>query len=337
MSRKTLFRLLAAFLFLSLVFLPNGRASADMGPKPVAYFHFSLPDDMDIEQATLLECKDDACLEVQPLPWGAELDCQADYCRGMIFGSWRLQLQVLFSDGQTRLSKPFRLLSYSNVYTVRVRDTDLVVHRNFFQSNNLNIALFLLFVPVIAVGLLLMGLIMIGSNLLIEHRSREAELPFKKAPGWYLLAWVLIAIGAIAGAFATPAVPLNLLIELGVASLYLRFYWHRKRDRIESRGNTVQVHEYTLQNRPPRLPLLTAVATVNLISQPLLWIGIMLATAILGEASRWPLLAAEVGVWLFEAWLLRLLNKRYLHIEDALQLSLFMNLTSFGIGLFLAL
>lgn len=158
-----------------------------------------------------------------------------------------------------------------------------------------------------------------------------------KATGWYILGGVLAILALALGTLATWALPVNLLIELIVAVLYLRFYWTCKNPRTESTGEAAVLRQYTPENRPAWQPLLTTVLIINLISQPLLWIILGLAANFWGMPLLGLTLLLEVGVWFLEALLLHNMNNQHLRLRDALELSLFMNLTSFGIGLLLAL
>ncbi len=339
MSRKTPIWIIALILVLNLAWLPNGRASADMGPKPELDFYFSLPGDLRIEDARMLQCWDSACQDVETHFWGAEPDCKGSHCYTVVFSTGgTYQLQVLFSDGQTRLSDPFRCDHIHNVYTVSVQETELAVRLHTILSYDLNAFTILYFVLIVPIGLVI--LIILAIVLSAEKRAKTRH-PDKKHTGFRIAAWVLAGllalVGVAMGTLATWALPVNLLIELFVADVYWRFYWPKKKDWVDSASGTVQTHTYTLENRPRWLPLMGSVVVVNLISQPLLWIIAAMASAFWGVPLILIVLLLEVGVWLLEAAMLRLLLTQHLCWRDALQLSLFMNLVSFGIGLFLAL
>lgn len=337
MSRKTFHLIFALILLLNLLWLPTGRASADIGPKPELDFYFSLPRDLSIEEAALRLCQDDACLEVEPYFWGAELDCKQNHCSTMIFSPGHTyQLQVLFSDGSTRLSDPFPNDQHRSTYTVQVQETALVVHRQSLFSTNAGDFYFMLLIPFAIAGSALLAIVA-GVTNAIAKRIRPEQQPGKKSIGLYILGIGLCAIALAIGSYATLALPVNLLIELTVAALYMGFYWTRKKPRSEGTGEAAVVRPYTTENRPPWLHLLGAVVVVNLISQPLLWIAVNMASMFWGIPLFGATLLLEVGVWFLEALLLYNLNKQHLSLHDARELSLFMNLISFGIGLFLAL
>ena len=164
MFRKNLFHLIAIILFLCIIFLPTGRAAADIGPKPTLDFQFTLPEGLTIVDGELLVCQDEACTATEPLlevgPQG--LTCQPTTCQGTIYGTNHpMRLQVTFSDGVTRLSNPFEVPSNQNVYTVEVRETDLLVER---QGSAM--PLIVLLIPVLCIGLLLLvGVLLVGRRL----------------------------------------------------------------------------------------------------------------------------------------------------------------------------
>lgn len=83
--------------------------------------------------------------------------------------------------------------------------------------------------------------------------------------------------------------------------------------------------------KPTRSILLTSLAG-NILTQAGLW------TLLLMIAVRryWAiLLTAEVGIWAVEGLLLAVIPTNHLSLREALRLSLWMNLISFGVGLML--
>lgn len=164
MPRIRIPHLIALVILLGLVLLPGGRAAADIGPKPELDFQFSLPDGLTIVDGELLICQDEACTETEPLeeigPQG--FNCQPTTCHAILYStSSPMRLQVTFSDGVTRLSNIFEAQSTQNVYTVEVRDTDLLVERQGGAT-----PLILLLLAVLCIGVvLLVGLLIIGRRL----------------------------------------------------------------------------------------------------------------------------------------------------------------------------
>lgn len=78
----------------------------------------------------------------------------------------------------------------------------------------------------------------------------------------------------------------------------------------------------------PLVSILLTASLANLLTQSLLW----LALAAFYHAYLPTLLLAEIGIWLVEAMILRLVPANRLVWSEALLLSLGMNLASFGIG-----
>ena len=341
MSVIKLKHLATAWILLIILFIPSGVAIADAGPKPTLEFHFSNLDDQGISivSANFLACKDVQCLETQQLEWYpmAGLTCKEDTCSGTLyFYSGPMRLNVVFSDNQARSSNPFTVPAMRNVYSVRVGEADLVVTRNAYLSNNAMWGVFLVYIPFTAVALLLFGVVLVASNVSLERRNLGAQLPFKAASGRYILAWVLAALALVGGALLTWALPLTIVIELGVAYLYVRFLWPSRRILFRRHVDKVVAQEQIPDPRPPTLPLMTAVITVNLITQPVLWVIAVSQTGIVSALS-WYILLMEIGVWLVESLLLRLTQWRHLKWLDVFQLSFLMNLASFVIGLLVSL
>lgn len=88
---------------------------------------------------------------------------------------------------------------------------------------------------------------------------------------------------------------------------------------------------YSRWQRKPLVSILLTANLGNLLTQPLLW----LALTVFHRAYLPTLLLAEIGIWLVEAVILRLVPANRLAWGEALALSLGMNLASFGIGWFL--
>ncbi len=89
---------------------------------------------------------------------------------------------------------------------------------------------------------------------------------------------------------------------------------------------------YALWRKRPRLKLLTVVAMMNLITQPLLWLAVQ---SLGNDAYTLWLGVGEVIVWLVEAGILAVAMRKQAKFLEALALSLVLNLASFGIGLLL--
>ncbi len=342
MFDKKPYQLILLALVLSMLMLPNGQASADVGPKPSVEFTFSYPTGQSLTpiDAQLFACKDAACRETTTLqgPPYSSPSCKADTCSATLFGSGDyLRLQVLFSDNQTRQSNPFKPSSMRNVYSVRVRQSDLLVTRNVILSNNAILGYYLTLIPITGVVLGVLALGLVAINLYIERKNRTTELTFQSAPGRYLLAWVMIVTALVAGSFLTLALPITLIIEFVVTLLYMRFVWPirdtMRRPQGEANGSPAGIQD----KRPSLSSLFRTVATVNIITQPLLWGFAITLTGSLASAFSWPILLMELGVCLVEAILIGLIQRYRLRWRDAFALGFLMNLISYSLGLLITL
>lgn len=83
--------------------------------------------------------------------------------------------------------------------------------------------------------------------------------------------------------------------------------------------------------RKPFKSILLTASLANLLTQSLLW----LALSLLYRHYLPTLIVAEIAIWLLEGTLLRLVASNRLDGREALNLSLIMNLASFGPGWFL--
>ena len=85
---------------------------------------------------------------------------------------------------------------------------------------------------------------------------------------------------------------------------------------------------YALWRRKPALPLLFTSICINLLTQSLLWIGLNLFF----RQYLIALAIAEVLIWGLESILLYVVRATELRLQDAVVLSLSMNLASFALG-----
>ena len=88
---------------------------------------------------------------------------------------------------------------------------------------------------------------------------------------------------------------------------------------------------YALWRRKPTLPILFTSICMNLLTQSLLWIGLNLFF----RQYLITLAVAEVLIWGLESILLYVVRATELRLQDAMVLSLSMNLISFALGWFL--
>jgi hypothetical protein len=90
---------------------------------------------------------------------------------------------------------------------------------------------------------------------------------------------------------------------------------------------------YSLRWKRPVQPLLFISIGINLITQSILWIGLNLFF----QYYLITLLMIEIAIWMMESFLLYSLSTNGLCWQEAVFLSLLMNLTSFALGWFLPL
>ena len=88
---------------------------------------------------------------------------------------------------------------------------------------------------------------------------------------------------------------------------------------------------YCRWRRKPLRPILVSSVLANIITQSLLWVALNLAFRQYIPA----LLVSELLIWFMEGFLLHFIPRNQLNINEALLLSLGMNLTSFALGWFL--
>jgi hypothetical protein len=199
------------------------------------------------------------------------------------------------------------------------------------------LGLYLVYIPFTAVVLLLFAIGLVVSNVALERRNLGDWLPFKAAQDRYILNWVLAALALVGGALLTWALPLTIVIELVVAYLFVRYVWPSRLKIFGLHADSASPQAQVSNNRPPILPLMTAVTTVNLITQPALWVIADLRMGSWVSTFSWSILLMEAVVWLVEALLLRLTQWRHLKWLDAFQLSFLMNLASFALGMLVSL
>ena len=88
---------------------------------------------------------------------------------------------------------------------------------------------------------------------------------------------------------------------------------------------------YCLWRQKPVRPILLTVICANIVTQSLLWAALNFFYSYYLIA----LLIAEILVWLMESLILYLVRSNRLRLDEAMSLSLGMNLISFGLGWFL--
>jgi hypothetical protein len=299
-------------LFACLLLIPNYTVRADIGPKPTMEFIFIQENDPDlvILEGTLMECEDAACNQAAPLealgPQG--FSCTSDRCISMAYGyaSYH-RLVIRFSDGSVRESNIFENRFFNAVYQVRVRTDDLVVKTDIWKSSvtssdGLSFYLMLLGIPASFI-------LAIGAWIWLSIRARNESLLFSNARGAFILSWIAAGLMLVFGGLYALTLPLTILIESAVTTLYAK---RRKRSVF---------------------PLLTSVILANAITQPFLLIVLFMMGTMGRTGIMNYLLLFEVIIWLVEAVMIYLPQRKEMVFKEALGFSLLLNATSFLIGL----
>jgi hypothetical protein len=265
-----------------------------------------------ILEGTLLECEDATCSRAEPLealgPQG--ISCTSDRCSSMAYGYAPYhRLVIRFSDGKIRESNIFEKRFFNASYQVTVRADDLVVQPDIWKSsaaslNGFNFMLMLLGIPILFV-------LAIGAWIWLSMRARGSVLSFSHASGAFILSWITTGLMLIFGGFYALTLPLTLLIEFVLAIVYGK------------------LRERSLLN------LLTTVILANAITQPFLLIALFMMGAMGQTGFMNYLLLFEVIIWLGEAVMIYLPQRKVMAFKEALGLSLLLNATSFLIGLML--
>ena len=120
-----------------LAFLPAGAVLADTGPKPSMDFQFRQDlagEPLTITSGILFECDQPDCSDAAPLEDGGPqgFRCEASSCSAVAYGFAPYhQIEIEFSDGQTRQSNVFETAGFDSLYTVTIRPDDLLVEAQF--------------------------------------------------------------------------------------------------------------------------------------------------------------------------------------------------------------
>jgi hypothetical protein len=160
-------------------------------------------------------------------------------------------------------------------------------------------------------GIPILFVLAIGAWIWLSMRARGSVLSFSNASGAFILSWITTGLMLVFGGFYALTLPLTLLIESVLAIVYGK------------------LREHSL------LTLLTTVILANTITQPFLLIALFMMGAIGRTGFMNYLLLFEVIIWLAEAVMIYLPQRKVMAFKEALGLSLLLNATSFLIGLML--
>jgi len=267
--------------------------------------------DLTILSGEMLECSDPDCKDGKPLeragPQG--FSCEAQSCSSLAYHySDYHRLVLRFSDSVERSSNVFDKKYFAARYQVTVRSNDLVVdeltgmdYPSAFLPPPLNtipLGAACLTGLTFAPALLLLGV--------VSLRDGQGKSAFRDSRALYILIWAVAFIVLILGALVSPSLPATMAVE-GLLALV-----------------------YAALRRRPKVSLVSVVLLVNMVTQPALWLLVNLSIPI----SPYLLLAAgEVVIWLFEAGVLYITQRRSLSPLESLSLSLGLNAASFLVGL----
>lgn len=161
-------------LMLLLAFLPAQVVLADTGPKPSMDFQFKqeVPgEQLTITSGILFECDQPDCSDAAPIeelgPQGFR--CEATSCSAVAYGFAPYhQIEIEFSDGQTRQSNIFETAGFDSTYTVTIRPDDLLVEPQFGLGS-----VPALWIVIVACLCALVGLgVVVGLVIFLVRRSR---------------------------------------------------------------------------------------------------------------------------------------------------------------------
>lgn len=303
------------FILIGILCLPPMVISADIGPKPTATFDFEWETENQptIVEGILLQCKDAECMDSYPLEelGPQHFTCTQTACDSMAYGYARyMKLVITFSDGVIRESSVFEKNYDKSSYTVTVHAASLEVSEtggfnDLFRTESP----FSLIARLIGLGfgfIILLVLLTIIIVMVLKSRTQPLTMQDVKIP--CLSVWILALPAAIIGLFFAKSLPLTLLIEGTLISLFV------------------------LLKKKRWFPWLTVVTLGNLFTQTLL----MTAGMVFGGGI--PVLLTvvlEIVTWLLEAVLIHLTLRRESPVLGSLGISLLLNVVSFAIGLVL--
>lgn len=163
-------------LFVLLAIFPNNAVLADTGPKPSMDFQFSQEmsgePPVTITLGILLECDQPDCSDASPLEelGPQRFVCEVNSCWATAYGFAPYhQIEIEFSDGQTRRSNVFKTAGFDSKYMVIIRPDDLLVEARFSPGIFPRLAVVLIACVCAIVGV---GLIA-GLALFLLRRSKR--------------------------------------------------------------------------------------------------------------------------------------------------------------------
>ncbi|MGD0173288.1 MAG: hypothetical protein ABSC61_02470 [Anaerolineales bacterium] len=301
-------------LFMGAV--PSQIVHADAGPHPSMQFIFISENKPGptIISGRLLECKDEACAESEPLRQigPQRFKCQINACNSVAYSySPYHRLEIEFSDGVIRQSNTFTKHAFAADYLVIIQEESLKVEEKPLGPNlPFETGSPTLFDLLATVTFPCMEIILPILLVALTFRTGRAGATLNSYSSWLVAAWLLAIPATLAGIKWTQGLIITLVVELllGIG--------------------------YALWRKRSVLIILTVILLLNLITQPVLWITI---SGFGGLNSGFTILSAEVVVWLVEAGGLYLSQRTTMRFHEALWVSFALNASSFVVGSLLPL
>jgi hypothetical protein len=306
-SRLLYFILLGLFMAAN----PSQIVHADAGPHPSMQFLFvsgNKPGPA-IVSGRLLECKDAACVESEPLRQlgPQQFKCRINACNSFAYsyGPYH-RLIIEFSDGVTRQSNTFTKHAFAADYLVTIQELSLLVEEKPLGPNlPFETASPTVFDLLATVTFPCMEIILPILLLALVFRTGRAGATLHSYFYWLGAAWLLAIPATLAGIKWTQGLIITLVVELLLGTGYV--LWSKRSAPV----------------------ILTVIWLLNLITQPVLWITI---SGFSGLNSGFTIIFTEGVVWLVEAGGLYLSQRATMRFQEALWVSFILNTSSFVIG-----
>ena len=302
---------MSGLLLLGALFYPPLPARADAGPKPGMDFFFTSQDGspVPVQDGVLLECADPECKDASVLKsLGPQyFSCKLNTCASIAYGYAPYhRLSIQFVDGRKLQSNVFTRSRYHPTYDVTVEPDGLVVReRNSRVRSILDLGMTgqLPFALILGVPSSL-GLLILLASLLITGSPRSQAVLGSR---WMMIAsWLVIVVQVTVGSLFSYSLLITVLIE------------------------GVVVWFYATWRKWPRLYWLTLVTLVNLLTQQGLFLLIM---SLEGDPTWLSVLICEPLIFLAEAGVLALIQRKTVRLLDILLLTMLMNLASLLAGI----
>ena len=302
-------------LSLILAAIPFEKVRADAGPHPSMRFVFSsqINPKPAIVSGKLLNCQDEGCIQFEPLReiGPQRFECQPYSCYSTAYSSSPYyQLEIEFSDGVTRQSNIFTKRAFAAHYQVTILAQSLEVEEKplgpnipFFKGG-----LPTLWNLVATVTFPFLEIILIIIAVVLAVRTGRVGAATASYYGWMEAGWLLAIPAILVGMQWTQGLITTLVVELLLGTVYV--LWKKRSASI----------------------ILTMILLLNLVTQPVLWITL---SGFSGMSPIFLIFFAEGVVWLVEAGGLYLSQRNTIRFQEALWVSLTLNVASFVVGIFL--